>query len=45
MLRIMMSDEFFAAAISPVVECGSADTVSGLSQVPRLSAAILRSPI
>ena len=45
MLRIMMSEAFFAAAISAVVEFGSADTVSGFSQEPALSAAILRSPM
>src|SRR4026207_1279035 len=40
-----ISEEFFAAAISAVVECGSAETVSGVAQEPALSAAILRSPM
>lgn len=44
-LRIMISEEFFAAAISAVVEFGSAETVSGVAQEPALSAAILRSPM
>jgi len=41
----MISEEFFAAAISAVVEFGSAETVSGVSQEPALSATILRSPM